>query len=430
MPFLGLNLSDRQAREIWRSVLPFLVILVAGLAFILLYALQFLDRPLMGLSVFGVVMTASGAFLLSGGFLGFLFGIPRTVGDSLPGEGNNNGAISNSDESEKNYLPNTNLEQISDWLTKILVGVGLTQISDIVSAIDKLLDKLAPGFGDSTSESHIAINTGFALVVLVYFSVCGFFLGFLWARLYLPSRFKAADLEQLGQEVKKVREKTEYDLEQMGQEVKKAREKAECDANAQILVNRQLNPRFPEVSPEQLNEAIKATSEAKKLSIFLDAQTIRSANWSDPATKPKMERTIPIFRALIESSIEQPYHRYYGELGFALKDKRNPEWEEAETVLNKALELRTDWQEHGAWTTYYEFNLAVCKIAQDNAFQNNQPSSQITRETILQNLSKTVKSGILTKEKIENSPIEKWLSLNGITIEDLLLSKTNTLASS
>ncbi len=26
-----------------------------------------------------------------------------------------------------NYRSNTNLEQISDWLTKILVGVGLTQ---------------------------------------------------------------------------------------------------------------------------------------------------------------------------------------------------------------------------------------------------------------------------------------------------------------
>ncbi len=449
-----------QKDQILSSTFPFLVTLVAGFIFILLYSLQFYDRPegvglSVCLSVFGVVIMASGAFLLSGVFLGFLFGIPRTVGDNQFGEGNNNGDSSNLDDYKSNYLPNTNLEQISDWFTKILVGVGLTQISEIVSAIDKLVAKLAPGFGDSTNET---INTSFVIVVLIYFSFCGFFLGFLWARLYLPGRFKAADFEQLGeqlgqvggqvgqvgeqlgqvgeqlgqvgQEVKRVREKAEADLEQLGQQFKKATEQAEFDANAQILVNRQLNRKFPEVSPEKLNKAIKATSDAKKFSIFVEVQGIRSENWSNPATKPKMERTIPIFRALIDSTVEQPYHRYYGELGFALKDKRNPEWKEAETVLSRAIELRGDWKEHGDWTTYYEFNLVMCKIAQDTAFNNGQPSSQITRSVILQNLSKTVESGILTKEKIENSPtIEKWLSLNHISIEDLLLSKTNTLPS-
>ena len=428
MQFLGLDLSGRQTREIWRATLPFLVILVAGFAFILLYSLQFFNRPQMGLSVCGVVMTASGAFLLSGVFLGFLFGIPRTVGDNLLREENNNGTSSNSDDFEKNYLPNTNLEQISDWLTKILVGVGLTQISGILSALDRLLDKLAPGFGDSTSESDLAMNTGFALVVLVYFSVGGFFLGFLWARLYLPSRFKAADLEQLGQEVKKVNTQLR-DFGEKAEKAKQIEDQFKCDSDAQILVNRQLNPRFPEVPSEQLNEAIKAVSDGMKLSIFVEAQRIRSENWSNPATKPKMERTIPLFRALIETTMEQPDHRYYGELGFALKDKQNPEWEEAETVLSKAIELRGHWQEHGAWTTYYEFNLAICKIAQDSAFNNNQVSSQITRSAILQYLSKTVESGILTKEKIENSPLDKWLSLNDISIEELLLSKTSTLSS-
>ncbi len=51
MPFLGLDLSDKQTREIWRAAFPFLVILVAGLAFILLYCLQVFARPQMVLSL-------------------------------------------------------------------------------------------------------------------------------------------------------------------------------------------------------------------------------------------------------------------------------------------------------------------------------------------------------------------------------------------
>ena len=424
MQLLGLDLSSRQTKEIWRATFPFLVVLAAGIVFILLYSLQFFDRPQMVLSVFGVIMTASGAFLLSGVFLGFLFGIPRTIGDTLPEAKNTNGTNSQLDDSDTNYLPNTNLEQISDWLTKILVGVGLTQVSGITSAIDRLVVKLAPGFGDLTNESY-AINTGFTLVVLIYFSFCGFFLGFLWARLYLPSRFRAADLQQLEEVTTKLK-----DVEGKAEKANQIENQFQCDSEVQILVNRQLNSRFPEIPSEQLDKAIKAASDAMKSSIFFEAERIRSENWDNPARKTKMERTIPIFRSLIKSTEQQPYYPYYGELGFALKDKQEPEWKEAETFLSKAIELRGDWQEHGAWTTYYEFNLATCKIAQDSAFNNGQPSNPTTREAILQNLFTTVESGVLTREKIKNSSIDKWLSLNDISIEELLPSETINSANS
>jgi len=36
------------------------------------------------------------------------------------------------------YSGNTNLEQISDWLTKILVGVGLTQLREIPGQVQRL----------------------------------------------------------------------------------------------------------------------------------------------------------------------------------------------------------------------------------------------------------------------------------------------------
>src|SRR5688500_18795600 len=56
-----------------------------------------------------------------GGLVGFLFGIPKTV---APSEDGQNGI-------HRSWHPNTSLEQISDWLTKILLGIGLTQLTVI-----------------------------------------------------------------------------------------------------------------------------------------------------------------------------------------------------------------------------------------------------------------------------------------------------------
>lgn len=59
-----------------------------------------------------------------GSLLGFLFGMPRSaVAASTNEENDSNSALP--------YRPSTNLEQVSDWLTKILIGVGLVELSQI-----------------------------------------------------------------------------------------------------------------------------------------------------------------------------------------------------------------------------------------------------------------------------------------------------------
>ena len=79
-------------------------------------------------SVVGVAFAIACSALLMGGLLGFLFGIPRTL-QQEPSQVTEQNRKDQSQET--NYGVNTNLEQISDWLTKILVGVGLTQISTL-----------------------------------------------------------------------------------------------------------------------------------------------------------------------------------------------------------------------------------------------------------------------------------------------------------
>jgi hypothetical protein len=89
-------------------------------------------------------LVAGGAFV-AGGLLGFLFGIPRSLAGP---EGAEDKASAGA------YRPNTNLEQISDWLTKILVGVGLVQFTTLARHAGDLVTFLGPALGgDPLGES-------------------------------------------------------------------------------------------------------------------------------------------------------------------------------------------------------------------------------------------------------------------------------------
>ena len=114
--------------------------------------------------------------------VGFLFGVPRQLQEARQA----------GDPSTPGYAGNTNLEQISDWLTKILVGVGLTQILQIPGQIQRLTSFLAPALGNESSSQV------FALGLLGYFSIAGFLIGYLSTRLLLARAFEQADGLALG----------------------------------------------------------------------------------------------------------------------------------------------------------------------------------------------------------------------------------------
>jgi hypothetical protein len=70
-------------------------------------------------SVFSVAIMIAVASMLAGGLVGFLFGIPGTIQQAREGE-DTSLESQQSENKPLTYAPNTNLEQISDWLTKIL----------------------------------------------------------------------------------------------------------------------------------------------------------------------------------------------------------------------------------------------------------------------------------------------------------------------
>jgi hypothetical protein len=135
------------------------------------------------LSVLAVGLAAATAALLGGTVLGFLFGLPKTVDRS---------------STEARLTTNTNLDQISEWLTKILVGLGLVQLGKVTHGVGKIAGSIAPGLGAGTGAKP------FAVALLVFSVLDGFLIGYIWTRIDLSKRFREAaeDLDPIEKALK------------------------------------------------------------------------------------------------------------------------------------------------------------------------------------------------------------------------------------
>lgn len=153
------------------------VMTAAGLIPIVIYALSV---PVNFAAVVSVgAMTGAAAFV-AGGLLGFLFGVPKAP------EGDTEGSQVTR---HARYRVNTNLEQISDWLTKILVGVGLIQLRQIAAAAIGLISVVAKGMGGSASARIVAGG------ILVYFLGNGFLSAYYVTRTTLTTAFTITDAD-------------------------------------------------------------------------------------------------------------------------------------------------------------------------------------------------------------------------------------------
>lgn len=137
------------------------------------------------------------ACLISGIFIGFLFGIPKTLQNSSATPPAKGGAAAGI-PSNNNYqqLVNTNLTEISDWLTKIIVGLGLVKLTKIPPYIESLALAFTRGL-----ENKNTADLSFAYGIITCFVVMGFLFGYLSTRLYLASAFYVADLSPLLEEI-------------------------------------------------------------------------------------------------------------------------------------------------------------------------------------------------------------------------------------
>jgi hypothetical protein len=114
-----------------------------------------------------------------GGILGFLFGVPRSQ-DTIRVDNEQLTRVSGQSTVTPNTIfPNTNLEQISDWLTKVLVGVTLAQVGNLKSSASDLFANLATALGTGESGSV------FAGALVIYALAVGFWFGWLTTRVWV-----------------------------------------------------------------------------------------------------------------------------------------------------------------------------------------------------------------------------------------------------
>ncbi|WP_238366661.1 hypothetical protein [Mesobacterium pallidum] len=319
-------------------------------------------------------LVLAGAAAMVGGFLGFIFGIPRAR---------------QTPDADGDYNENTNLEQMSDWLTKIVVGLTLVEFGPLRDQLIVAGGALGPVLIKGDAE----IQTAVGVALILYFLILGFLFSYLWTRVYMATVLRR-------QNALSTREIKDIVAEERKRE-------ASADSDAIELVARYLEP---ETNPDDpmfrgLKGKVQAASVLARSIIFDRARNVRRENWLKPERTALVDRTIPVFQGLIAADPDGSY-RNYGQLGYAMVKSSNPDWAEVQRMFETAIEKRPESSEFGAGA--YEYNLALALVMQDPAFKAGTPSDAETRARIADLLDVGVEVLKLEAEK----PLEDWARLN------------------
>jgi len=152
-------------------------VLISGGLVLCIYSISLgINKFLFTISICAMIAFTS---LIVGAFVGFIFGIPRTPAT----------------KSSKDIGANTNLEEISDWITKIIVGVSLVQLNQISGGITELGNTVSAGLDNHPSSFVFSVST------MIFYFVGGFLLAYLWSRIYLPKILRTSYEEGLEQKI-------------------------------------------------------------------------------------------------------------------------------------------------------------------------------------------------------------------------------------
>ena len=156
--------SSLKHTTMWLVLLA-LGMLLGGTAWIWIYAF---NTPGSHWSYVAVGMLTALASLLVGFFTGFLIGIPRMISSGQ------------ARLSTRAFSPSTNLAEISDWLTKLLLGAGLVSLSHLGGPIGRLIDNVAGGLHDMpTNPAIIQAAKVAAGAIMIAFTVMGLLVGYI-----------------------------------------------------------------------------------------------------------------------------------------------------------------------------------------------------------------------------------------------------------
>jgi hypothetical protein len=158
------GLAEHNRYVNWWLNIALAVLIIFPLTMLAIYCA---NLPVGGLMAYGAAAMVSAASALAGALPGFLFGIPRALtGDAESGS-----------SQQQRLIANTNLEQVSDWLTKIIVGATLVQLGNLTRRFGELATSVSGIFGTPSAQ-----NKTMAGAIILYAAVFGFFGAYIAAR--------------------------------------------------------------------------------------------------------------------------------------------------------------------------------------------------------------------------------------------------------
>jgi len=335
------------------------------------------------------ILFAGGTFAI-GMLLGFLFGFPpalsaTTPSPTTPSSGEpaasqgTPAASGTASAPSSSFFQNTNLREISDWLTKVIVGAGLVDLTRLPPQVTKLAWAMAY-YTDPTDAVHPPFAV--ALAIMAYFSSCGVLFGYVWTRF----EFLASSLP------------------------------SDHDAEAFERVDRWLKqPPGPKDDDDRaaMTNAIKAASAGAQMRILLDAEQYRFAGTEDANA-----RSLPVFQALVEADPHEAFHRNRGQYALALMARKKQDAEGAKADCKRALDLLNDAirireRSHEPNWHQYEFARAGCRIHLDEQFNQQQKSTPEAQASIRADLDKASDVSEIQKKLIDPDAVAtKWGTLN------------------
>jgi hypothetical protein len=325
-----------------RAIHKLLICVAIGFTGVVLTASRF-DHWQDGLvaRAIGYGTLVAGSFFVSGVLIGYLFGLRPA-------------SVSVSQSSNPRANPHTNLEEIADWLTKLILGAGLVELTNLERPIAQFAKFVATGVDPfPPHENGPQASAAVALSIMCFFAGSGLLYGYFWTRYELAI---VSDSEV-------------------------------ADSPALALVERWLNQ--PTITSKQdrvdMMTAVRCASAADKARIFQQTEQYRK-----PSTREVNDRSLPILEALVEADLQEVFHQYRAGYAMALMGKtRDPGDSDdylsrALKLLGAAIRIRDRSGEKGS--KEYELARAVCKICLDPNFKEGQQSSAVEEQSITADL--------------------------------------------
>lgn len=202
--------------------------------------------PEMGGRILFIGIILGIAAFLSSFFMGTLFGMPKR-----------------NNEKESDYSLNNSLVEISDWLTKIIVGLGLVNLKEIPGYLVSLGEYVR-----TSSKYDGQLLNIYSIGIVIYFGFLGLYIGYNYMRLVLSNKYKYADDNLIRKELEMAHEKINEAKEEMHQKENKIiqiqSQVQEKEQLAKKLIDKVNEPSMSNTNVQTVIKKLMDTDEVKK----------------------------------------------------------------------------------------------------------------------------------------------------------------------